>query len=252
VPARWQGQRVFLRVGSANYAAKVWVNGAAAGEHLGGHLPFAFDVTDLLRWGGANTVAIRVENELRPERVPAGNLTSGVLRNYPPTAFDFFPYGGLHRPVLLCAVPQRHITDVTVTTALAGSDGIVEVAVHVEGAPGGTGRVVLTGRSEQQAPLSFADGEARATLHVPNARLWGPNDPYLHTLRVQLLDDGAVTDDYAVQIGIRTVEVRGDALLLNGEPVFLTGFGKHEDFPVSGRGLNLPLIVKDNALLMRS
>ncbi len=47
-PSAWRGQRVFLRVGSANYAAKVWVNGAFVAEHGGGHLPFAADVTGQL------------------------------------------------------------------------------------------------------------------------------------------------------------------------------------------------------------
>jgi hypothetical protein len=50
VPSGWRGQRVFLRVGSANYAAKVWVNGTVVAEHLGGHLPFVADVTSQLVW----------------------------------------------------------------------------------------------------------------------------------------------------------------------------------------------------------
>ena len=43
--------------------------------------------------------------------------------------------------------------------------------------------------------------------------------------------------------------MRGDQLLLNGQPIKLTGFGKHEDFPLSGRGLNLPMWVRDYELL---
>jgi beta-glucuronidase len=43
--------------------------------------------------------------------------------------------------------------------------------------------------------------------------------------------------------------VKGDQLLLNNKPVFLTGFGKHEDFPIHGRGLDVPVIVRDFELL---
>ena len=50
VPRGWRGQRIFLRVGSANYAARVWVNGAFVGEHEGGHLPFAW--TSPTSWPG--------------------------------------------------------------------------------------------------------------------------------------------------------------------------------------------------------
>ena len=51
VPQSWQGQRVFLRVGSANYHGTVYVNGTKVGEHEGGHLPFAFEITDLVKLG---------------------------------------------------------------------------------------------------------------------------------------------------------------------------------------------------------
>lgn len=46
VPSSWRGQRVFLRVCSVNYAAKVWVNGQLVAQHLGGHLPFVADISN--------------------------------------------------------------------------------------------------------------------------------------------------------------------------------------------------------------
>ena len=105
VPQGWRGQKITLRVGSANYAARVWVNGALVGEHLGGHLPFAFDVTEQIAWDRPNVIAIRVENRLTPTRVPPGNVVRGAMGgfmgSYPSTNFDFFPYAGLHRPVIL-------------------------------------------------------------------------------------------------------------------------------------------------------
>jgi beta-glucuronidase len=50
-------------------------------------------------------------------------------------------------------------------------------------------------------------------------------------------------------IGIRTIAVEGDALLLNGKPIYLKGFGRHEDFPIAGRGMVPAVIVKDYALM---
>lgn len=58
-----------------------------------------------------------------------------------------------------------------------------------------------------------------------------------------------VVDRYRLAVGVRTIEVRGTRLLLNGKPIFLRGFGRHEDFPASGRGQNDPLIVKDLDLM---
>lgn len=250
-PPAWRGQRVFLRVGSANYAAAVWVNGAPVGAHEGGHLPFACEVTEHLSWDGPTTVAIRVDNTLLTSRVPPGAAGgAGFLRSYPATTFDFFPYAGIHRPVILYAVPPLRLDDVTVTTTVEDGAGIVRVAARTSEPWSGAGTATLAAETGAiAAELAFADGRAEATLRVPDARLWGPGDPHRYPLTIALRDGGQTLDTYTLEIGIRTVAVRGDRLLLNGEPIFLKGFGKHEDFPINGRGLNLPLLIKDNALL---
>src|SRR4051794_14216020 len=118
IPTSWRDQQVFIRVGSANYYGTVYINGAKVGEHEGGHLPFAFEITDLVRWGVENVIAISVENTLKPTRVPAGNMSTalGPFASFPRTTYDFFPFAGLHRPVVLYTVPQTHIEDVTVAT----------------------------------------------------------------------------------------------------------------------------------------
>jgi beta-glucuronidase len=251
-PSAWHGERILLRVGSANYAARVWVNGALVATHQGGRLPFVADITDYVTTDGPTTIAIAVENEQLPERVPPGPGTgrSGIaafMRNYPQTTYDFFPYAGLQRPVLLSTVPvATHIDDVTVRTAIEGEDGVVELAVVATGGYSGTGTVSLGGAT---SPLAFVDGRAETTLRVPWARFWGPADPHLYPLTVALTDGGHEIDAYTLDIGIRTVEVSGDRILLNGQPIHLNGFGKHEDFPLSGRGLNLPALVRDHELM---
>ena len=252
VPSTWRGQRVLLRVGSANYAAKVWINGTLVAEHLGGHLPFVADISQQLVWDRGNVIAIAVENKQLPARVPpgpgpAGAGVAGVLGGYPATTYDFFPYAGLHRQVWLFSVPAAaHIDDVTVVTDIDGGDGIVDVKVSTAGPYSGAGKARL---EDLEANLEFRRGAAEARLRVPSARLWNPGDPHLYPLTITLNDAQRVTDAYSLEIGIRTVAVRGDRLLLNGQPIKLTGFGKHEDFPLSGRALNLPMWIRDFELL---
>ena len=247
VPQSWQGQRVFIRVGAASYHGTVYVNGTKVGEHDGGHLPFAFEITQLVKWDAANIIAISVENELQPTRVPAGNMTTalGAFASFPRTTYDFFPFAGLERPVVLYSVPQTHIEDVTVVTAIDGATGTVKVTVRLNEAVTAQGTVTLSGGAGPvQAPLAFNEGMAAATLAVPAARFWSDTDPYLYELTAAI--DG---DRYALPVGIRTVAVQGGRILLNGRPVHLNGFGRHEDFFASGKGLNLPLLVKDYQLM---
>ena len=148
---------------------------------------------------------------------------------------------------MLYSVPAAaHIDDVTVVTTIDGKDGVVKVTVAAAGEYAGKGKARL---NDIEADLTFRAGTAEATLRVPAARFWSPQDPHLYPLTVTLTDGQRVTDSYTLDIGIRTVAVRGDQLLLNGQPIKLTGFGKHEDFPLHGRGLDLPMWVRDYELL---
>lgn len=247
VPAAWRGQRIFIRVGSACYFGTVYVNGVQVGSHEGGHLPFAFDITEHVKWGEENVVAISVENHLKPTRVPAGNMNTalGPFASFPRTTFDFFPFAGLHRPVMLYSVPQTHIDDVTVRTDIRGADGAVHVHVRMNAPVGETATLTLHGAGEpRRVTATLVDGVGAAQIDVPNARLWSDVDPYLHDLTIE-----AGGDRYSLKVGIRTIAVEGANILLNGRPVKMNGYGRHEDFIASGKGLNLPLLVKDYQLM---
>ena len=253
VPSAWQGQRIFIRVGSANYATQVWLNGTLVGDHQGGHLPFVFDITEHIAWGQPNTLAIQVDAHLSPTRVPPGNVGGGPLggfmAGFPSTNYDFFPYSGLHRPVTLFALPQTHLEDITVKTDIVGNSGLVHVAVQAHGAAK-TSQVQLQGdQTDLTANLTITGGTGELTLTVPQARFWSPADPHLYQLTLTLTDGETTLDRYTLNIGIRTVAVEGHQLLLNGQPIFLKGFGRHEDFPIAGRGQFNPLIVRDYSLL---
>lgn len=247
VPATWKSERVFLRVGSANYLAKVWVNGQEVGVHEGGHLPFAFDISSYVRFGQQNRITIEVENELRADRVPLGNVRAS-MRNYPATNYDFFPFGGLHRDVILYTVPRKSsLSDVTITTQL---DGTITLKVEKTGTAKG-GCVSLRGHDGKTASrsFSFSGNTATVKVQIPDVQLWSPEHPYLYETTVELKDGGKTVDAYRCQTGVRTIAVEGSQLLLNGKPIHLRGFGKHEGFPIFGRAFAQPVAVKDFELM---
>ena len=256
LPWNWQDKRIFVRFGSVNYLAEVWLNGSNLGGHEGGHLPFEFDITTLVKPQG-NCLVVHVDGELAYDRVPPGNVTGEAIDffsnhtgNYPQAQFDFFPFCGIQRPVLLYATPLQALQDITVVTDLAGSEGKVRVRAQKYDQTEASARFYLSGHGlELSAEERFSGDTAEALIPVPDAALWSPAVPNLYELRVELRQAGVVLDAYTLPIGIRTVEVVGDKLLLNGQPIYLTGFGRHEDFPVVGRGLLPPVIVKDYALM---
>jgi beta-glucuronidase len=253
LPWGWDAtrQHIGLRFGSVNYLAEVWLNGIRLGEHEGGHLPFAFDLTPYVQPEN-NVLVVRVEGELAPDRVPPGHVPPDPQhmfldqhQNFPPTSFDFFPFCGIQRPVLLYATPPETIADVTVVTELAGR---VHVKVNLAGADAATARFSLRG-TDVMAEAQVSGETVEVVLAVPDAALWSPDSPRLYDLTVELVQHGAAYDRYTLPLGIREIKVDGDALLLNGQPIYLKGFGRHEDFPVTGRGYVPAVIVKDYALM---
>ncbi len=250
VPENWSDEEVWIRFGSVNYHATVWVNGRQLGIHEGGHLPFAFDISKVTKTGEKNTIVVRVENELKPSRVPTGDVPNGFFSNYPKSNFDFFPYAGINRKVWLYTLPKKgKISDLTVKTNFEKTTGKVTVAIEKVGAVK-SGEVILTGdKNSITKSFKFSKGKATVEIDVPQVNLWSIENPFLYDLKVVIKDNDTPLDQYQLPVGIRTVAVNEKTILLNGEPVFLKGFGKHEDFPIFGRGVANPVIVKDYALL---
>ena len=256
LPWGWGEQQIMLRFGSVNYIADVWLNGQYLGQHEGGHLPFEFDVTSHAHPSG-NQLVLRVDGRLAFDRVPPGNVTGdaadffpGHAGNYPQAQFDFFPYCGIHRPVLLYATSNDHLKDVTVQTGFVGTNGQVHVRAECNAETQAKARFNLSGHGQASTVETIVSGGiTEVNFDVMDVALWSPERPNLYDLTVELIQGGEVVDSYSLKVGVRTIRVEGNQLLLNDQSVYLKGFGRHEDFPVVGRGYLPALIVKDYALM---
>lgn len=246
VPRGWDGQRVVLRFDSATHRAVVWVDEVQVAVHEGGYTPFEADLTAHVAAGQEVRVTAVVNNELTWQSIPPGVIVDTPEGRHQQYWHDFYSYAGLHRSVWLYATPLTHVSDVTVVTGLAGSTGSVDYRVETTGGQQPDVRVVL--RDADGAEVARAGG-ASGVLTVADVHPWAPGDGYLYDLSVELVDGAAVVDSYSLAVGIRSVEVRGTQFLVNGEPFYFTGFGKHEDIPVLGKGHNNAYLVHDVELL---
>jgi beta-glucuronidase len=247
VPRGWYGQRIVLHFESATHRATAWVNDTEVVSHEGGYTPFEAEVTDHVRAGDEARITVVVNNTLSFQTIPPGvveDTPDGKRQRY---FHDFFNYAGLHRPVWLYATGRARLTDLIVVTGLAGANGTIEYRTEAEDADGAEVRVVL----RDAAGVKVATGSGPSgTLTVENVHPWAPGDGYLYDLEIQLVDDaGELLDSYHQSVGVRTVAVDGTRFLVNGEPFYFTGFGKHEDLAVIGKGHNDAFLVHDFELL---
>jgi beta-glucuronidase len=247
VPASWAGERIVLRFGSATHRAVVWLNGVQVAKHEGGYTPFEADVTEVVELGAENRVSVVVNNVLTWQSLPPGyveDTPDGPRQRY---FHDFFNYAGLHRPVWLYTTPRSHIEDVTVVTELAGKTGTIRYQVEVAGPGTLVVQVALKGTDGTEvARGAGSSGE----LVVEDVHPWRPGEGHLYELTVELRDSaGVVVDSYSLPVGIRSVEVSGARFLVNGEPFYFKGFGKHEDSALRGKGHDDVFMVADFALM---
>ena len=249
VPASWQGRRIVLRCDAATHRGTVWAGDTLVADHTGGYTPFEADVTALARCGEPLRVTVRVGNELTMATIPPGVISTSAGGQRTQRYFhDFFNYAGLHRSVWLYTTPRTYIEGVAVSTGFTPATGAGQVRyqLDVAGAAGDAIGAVLTSvllRDAAGQVVARGAGPA-GELAVPRARPWQPGDPYLYRLEVTHGED-----EYCLPVGIRTVRVAADRLLLNGVPVRLRGFGMHEDVALRGKGHDDARMVRDFALL---
>lgn len=223
-PKGWEGKRVHLNVGAADWELRAWVNGIEVGEAESGYLPVSLDITDALR-EGANTLVIRVHDPEDHSRQPIGKQVSNW---YTRTS-------GIWQSVWLEPRSEAHITGVHVLPALAEERATLHIRVR---APEGAEHLAVATEIRSAAGPRVGgaeaipvrpDGRAEIAHQLERPIPWTPDAPHLYRVQVQLLRDGEVIDTVHTQFGMRDIDVGplhegGPTYIrLNGEPIYLRG-----------------------------
>ncbi|RKQ40050.1 beta-glucuronidase [Enterobacter sp. R1(2018)] len=244
IPQGWDGQRIVLRFDAVTHYGKVWVNDRFVMEHQGGYTPFEADISRFAAAGERVRITVCVNNELSWQTIPPGIVSRRDDGRKEQSYFhDFFNYAGIHRSVMLYTTPQTFVEDITVVTHVA--EDLAQATVAWQARAGGEVRVELRD-AEQQLVASGQGAEGELLLQAP--QLWQPGEGYLYELRVIAQHQGE-QDEYPLRVGIRSVDVKGEQFLINHKPFYFTGFGRHEDADLRGKGFDNVLMVHDHALM---
>lgn len=248
VPKHFFEQRIVLRFGSVTHEARVYLNGQLVTGHRGGFTPFEAEINASAR-PGKNRLTVAVNNIVDYTTLPVGMYQEEdvvglgkVVTDRP--NFDFFNYAGIQRPVKLYTTPKTYIRDITITTDIAGTDGLVGYTIETQG----EAEVHVSIQDETGETVARRTG-ANGQLTIKDVHLWQPLHAYLYTCVVELWQHGEQIDTYEEPFGVRTVAVKDGKFLINGTPFYFKGFGKHEDFPLHGRGFDEVVNVRDFNLL---
>jgi len=254
LPASWTGRRIVLRFGSVTHHAQVYIDGKLCATHVGGFLPFEAELQGMVRPGAKVRLTVRADNRLDWRSLPTGEIKTYTDADHPPgyaiqdTHFDFFNYAGIHRPVILYTTPLTHVSGIATRTTLHGQAARLHYEVVTAG---GTGTVEVELADPAGKVVARGSGPS-GQLRIDQPQLWGPGRGILYTLQVTVRDAASgsgTTDLYRLPVGLRTIKVTRKQFLINGEPVYFKGFGRHEDSDFRGRGYDPAVALKDANLL---
>lgn len=207
-------KKLFLSFGAVNYRADVYFNGKKVGVHEGGFTPFHFDITSLVKEKG-NFVIVKVDNKRKKEAVPTLNT-------------DWWNYGGITRDVNLIEVSETFINDYFIQLAPKNKN-MISGYIALKGAQRANQKISLSipELKIKQELTTDTSGRASFALKVNKLKYWSPDQPYQYEVVVSTSND--VVKD---KIGFRTIETKGQDILLNGQSIFLRGICIHEENPL--------------------
>lgn len=223
------GGNVRIWLGGVSFQAAVYLDDALLAEHYGAYTGFeglALDVPE-----GEHILRIEADNRFGPE-------SALHIPN------DYYSYGGISRPVVLEELGRAYITGMHIVPVRTEDGWTAETEIRVHNLTGETlrGSVLLrlAGReipAEAELPGNRTTA-VKLTLACGAVNPWTPASPELYTAQAVLLLNGEPADDLIDRTGFREIRVRGKEILLNGEPLRLKGFNRHEEF--GGFGLAVP------------
>ena len=242
LPASPKGTRSVwkVRFEGSNYRTKVWLNG----RHIGGFtglFPFEAELKGLRK--GRNTLVVKVSSV----------RSRTDLTHWRPANFNgygtggWWNFGGLLREVYVRPVDTVDIQDVNVLPRLRRLRGPAKVEVRTilrnfTRKERDVGLVLgVAGERIRAGPVTLrplAEREVTTEFTITRPRLWQPGHPFLYELTVGAVTERKRRAAYRLNFGVRKLETRGGAMLLNGHKLNLRGASIHEDDLNEGAALS--------------
>ena len=229
-PDSLRGRRLLLDFGGILYVGDVYLNGELIGSTDYGYVGFEIDVTDKLKFGRDNVLAVMADTR-NPEN-SRWYTGGGLYRQVKLVATSRDLFAGRH-PLYITTRDNRFVT-VSVELTNRGRTKEIPIRLRLVAPDGKTVYDAVTKARNRTASRTM---EYRLPeVEVPSPQLWDTEHPNLYTAIVTLhREDSTVADEVRSTFGIRTVEFGPSfGMKLNGKKVLLKGYANHHSLGALG------------------
>ncbi len=234
-------KRIYLDVDGAMSYAMVWLNGQPVGGWPYGYSSWRLDLTPFVHFGGANTLAIRLDNPKASSRwYPGGGLYRNVW--LVKTSAVHVAHWGTFVTTPMVINKQAHVDVQTIVQNTGEKETTVQVIskiyeIDADDKPQGSAVAVSDTITLHIAAKRQATGSHGMMVNQP--KLWSLQKPQRYTVVTLVEQQGQVVDEYHTPFGIRTIAFQADnGFFLNGDPVKLNGVCMHHDLGALGSAVN--------------
>ncbi|CAM3451008.1 sugar-binding domain-containing protein [Flavobacterium chungbukense] len=230
IPQNKSGEKVYLYFEGVYNRSEVFVNGKSLGKRPNGYISFAYDATPFVKFGGENTISVRVDHSQSADS-------------------RWYTGSGIYRNVWLVYANPVHIAQWGVYAYPEVNKGTGTLNVEVDVENGSSSKSSLTvvnelfskdGKSVAKTSskvevVANQSGKISTKINVKNPQLWDLENPNLYELKTTVLQDGKEIDKTVTQTGFRSFTFDpNNGFALNGKGMKMKGVCLHHDAGVLG------------------
>ena len=230
IPQSKTGEKVYLYFEGVYNRSEVFINGHSLGKRPNGYISFAYDATPYVKYGGENTISVRVDHSQSADS-------------------RWYTGSGIYRDVWLVYSNPVHIAQWGVYAYPEVKKGTGTLNVEVEVENGSAAKSSLTvvneliskdgksvGKSSSKVEVAAnKNGKISTKINVKNPQLWDLENPNLYQLKTTVFKDGKQIDETVTKTGFRDFKFDpNNGFALNGKWMKMKGVCLHHDAGVLG------------------
>ena len=236
IPAEYEGKRISLNFCGVAHKAVVYINGKGTASHSCGYTGFKVDISELVKYGEDNVIAVSVDSNETLDQPPFGFV------------IDYMTYGGIYRDVYIEISDKVYINDIFLKSVIEGRSIRLASEIEVINPEREVCQIKQYLKDRDGNEEEIASGAVDTKLSLLsgklNVSLWDINDPSLFDIRTVLSRGDEVIDEKVISFGFRKAEFLKDGFYLNGKKTKIRGLNRHQSYPYNGYAM--PSSIEEN------